>query len=474
MTQTISGGIDDLRAAMAGPVVSPDDDGYEEARTVWNAAIDRRPAAIAQCTSAADVAAAVRFARAAGLEIAVRGGAHSLPGLSMSEGGLVIDLRRMNAVTVDPQARRARVQGGALNADVDAATQAHGLAVPLGLVSHTGVGGLTLGGGMGWLSRLGGLSIDHLFAAEVVVADGRILRAAEDENPDLFWALRGGGGNFGVVTEFEFGLLEAGPMVQFGLFFWGQEQGREALRLAREVIADLPRSMNAIPAAALTAPPAPFVPVEHQGTPGYALLLVGFGSEVEHQQVSERIRATLPPLFDVVSPMPYTALQQLLDEANAWGLHGYDKSGYFAELTDEVIDVLVEHAPRKTSPLSVLLFYRLDEAYSEVGEDETAFGGGRTPRYTGFFIGLTPTPEMLPAEREWIRSLWQALRPHMLGAGTYVNGVDGHDAQETVQVQAAYGGKYARLAAVKAAHDPENIFHRNVNIVAGGIPAPRG
>jgi FAD/FMN-containing dehydrogenase len=474
MTRTISGGLDDLRAAMAGPVISPDDDGYEEARTVWNAAIDRRPTAIAQCTSAADVAAAVRFARTAGLEIAVRGGAHSFPGLSVNEGGLVIDLRRMNAVTVDPQARRARAQGGALNADLDAATQAHGLAVPLGLVSHTGVGGLVLGGGMGWLSRLGGLSVDHLLAAEVVVADGRILRASVDENADLFWALRGGGGNFGVVTEFEFGLIEAGPMVQFGLFFWGQEHGREALRLAREVLADLPRSMNALPAAAFTAPPAPFVPVEHQGTPGHGLLLVGFGSEAEHQEVTQRIRRTLPPLFDVVSPMPYTALQQLLDEPNAWGFYGYDKSGYFAELTDEVIDVLVEHAPRKTSPLSILLFYRLDEAFTEVGEDDTAFGGGRTPRYGGFLIGLTPTRDMLSAEREWIRSLWLALRPHMLGTGTYVNAVDAHDAQDTAQVQALYGAKYARLAAVKAAYDPENVFHRNVNIAVGGIPAPRG
>src|SRR3954464_13316188 len=392
--------------------ISPSDVEYDELRRIWNAMHDKRPALIARCASADDVADAIRHARENDLPIAVRSGGHSLPGHSTCDGGLVIDLRPMNAITIDATARTASVQAGALLGDVDKATQEHGLVVPAGVISHTGVAGLTLGGGVGRLMRRFGLTMDSLLAAEVVTADGRILRAAEDENPDLFWALRGGGGNFGVVTEFEFGLLEAGPMVQFGLFFWGQEQGREALRLAREVIADLPRSMNAIPASALTAPPAPFVPVEHQGTPGYALLLVGFGSEVEHQQVSERIRATLPPLFDVVSPMPYTALQQLLDEANAWGLHGYDKSGYFAELTDEVIDVLVEHAPRKTSPLSVLLFYRLDEAYSEVGEDETAFGGGRTPRYTGFFIGLTPTPEMLPAEREWIRSLWQALRPH--------------------------------------------------------------
>jgi FAD/FMN-containing dehydrogenase len=470
MTQTLSGGVGALRTAVGGPVFEPADEGYEAARRVWNAAIDRRPAVIVGCTSAGDVAAAVRFGQSVGLEIAVRGGAHSIPGFSSVDGGLVIDLRRLNAVTVDRATRRARVQGGALMGDVDAATQAHGLAVPMGLVSHTGVGGLALGGGMGWLTRQGGLTVDNILSAQVVVADGRVLRAAPDENPELFWALRGGGGNFGVVTEFEFRLLEAGPMVDFGLFFWEQERGGEALRLMRDVAAELPRSMSAIPAAALTAPPAPFVPVEHQGRLGYALLLVGFGEAGEHQQVVDRIREALPPLFDVVMPMPFTAVQQLVDEANAWGFHSYDKSGYFAELTDEVIDVLTEYVPRKTSPLSVLLFYRLDEAYCDVADDETAFGGGRTPRWTGFFIGMTPTPEMLPAEREWIRSLWQALRPHMLGSGTYVNAVE---PQEPGQAEAAYGLKYSRLASVKAAYDPGNVFHRNVNIPGPAVPSPR-
>ena len=470
MTQTTSGGPQTLRAAVTGPVHVAGDAGFDEARRLWNAAIDRRPSVIVECASVADVATAVRFARAEGLEIAVRGGAHSIHGLSSCDGGLVIDLRRLNRVVVDPVARRARVQGGALLADLDAATQAHGLAVPAGMISHTGVGGLTLGGGMGWLSRLGGLTIDNLVSAEVVVADGRVLRATEDENADLLWAVRGGGGNFGVVTEFEFRLLEAGPMVEFGLFFWDEAHGRDALRLMRDVVADLPRTMNAVPAAGLTAPPAPFVPAEHQGRSGYALILVGFGDPAEHQQVTARIREALPPLFDVVTPMPYTALQQMLDEANAWGFHGYDRSGYFPDLTDEVIDALAENAPRKTSPLSVILFYRLDEAYCETGEDDTAFGGERTPRYIGFFIGLTPTAEMLPAERDWVRSVWESLRPHMRGAGTYVNALEATDAGE---VEAAYGRKYQRLVAVKAAYDPDNVFHRNVNIRAPRIPTPR-
>ena len=463
MTRTLSGGIEALRAEVDGPVIAPEDPRYDEVRTVWNADIDRRPAVVVQCTSAGDVSAAIRFAREEGLEISVRGGAHSMPGHAVCDHGLMIDLSRLNRVTVDPGGRRARVQGGALISDLDAATQAYGLAVPMGAISHTGVGGLTLGGGMGWLTRQAGLSVDNLLSAEVVLADGAVVRAAEDEHADLLWALRGGGGNFGVVTEFEFQLHEVGPMVQFGLFFWEHDRGREALRLMREVIADLPRSLNVIPAAALTAPPAPFVPVEHHGELGYALLLTGFGDPGEHQAVVDRIRTALPPLFDLVTPMPYVGLQQLLDEPNAWGSYGYDKGAYLEDLSDEVIDVLYEHAPRKSSPLSVLLFYRLDGAYCEVDEDDTAFGGGRTPRYMGFFIGLCPTPAMLPGEREWVRSLWDALRPHMMGAGTYVNALEGQDES---RIQETYGPKYSRLAAVKAEYDPDNVFHRNVNITS--------
>jgi len=242
MTQTVSGDIEALRAAMSGPVIGPVDPDYDEARKVWNADIDRRPVVIARCASPADVKTAIAFATEQGLEIAVRSGAHSMSGASVVDDGLVIDLSQLRQVTVDPGTKRARVGGGALLADLDAATQAHGLAVPAGLISHTGVAGLTLGGGMGWLTRQAGLSIDNLVSAQVVTADGRILRAAEDENSDLFWAIRGGGGNFGVVTEFEFRLHEVGPIVQLGLLFWGLEQGPEVLRLAREVIPTLPRA----------------------------------------------------------------------------------------------------------------------------------------------------------------------------------------------------------------------------------------
>jgi hypothetical protein len=308
-----------------------------------------------------------------------------------------------------------------LLADLDAAAQAHGLAVTAGIVGHTGVGGLTLGGGYGWLTRLAGLSIDNLRGAEVVVADGRILRASEEENSDLFWAIRGGGGNFGVVTEFEFRLLDVDPMVQFGFFFWGQDQARAALRLMRDVIPGLPRSLNALPVGALTAAPAPFVPVEHNFKTGFALLLTGFGDPVEHQKTVDHIRVTEPPLFDFVTTMPYVALQGMFNEPAGWGFYNYEKGAYYEDINDEMIEILSTKGLEKKSPLSVVFFVRLDEAYCEVGEDDTAFSGGRSPRYSVNFAATCATPEQLPAEREWVRSLFEALRPHMLGAGAYVN-----------------------------------------------------
>lgn len=462
MTQTALGGLGELRAVMSGPVLTPADPGFDDARQVWNAEIHRRPAVIARCASAADVAAAVGFAREHRLEISVRGGAHGGAGTAVCDGGLMIDLSLLNAVTVDPAARRARAGGGALLADLDAATLAHRLAVPAGLVSHTGVGGLTLGGGMGWLTRKFGLSIDNLAAAEVVTADGRVLRTAADEHPDLFWAIRGGGGNFGVVACFEFALHEVDPMVQFGLFFWPLVQGAHALRLARDITRAMPPDINAV-FGAVNAPPAPFVPQQYHLAPGYMLLLTGFGSGSEHARLVTRIREGLRPLFDLVTAMPYVQLQQLLDEANAWGSCCYDKGAYLADLSAPVIETITRHVPGKTSPASALLFYRLDGAYSRVGDDQTAFSGGRSPRYAAFIIGLTPDASTLPAERAWVRGLWQALRPHAIdGADGYINSTSELSSDG---IRGSYGAaKYQRLAAIKAEYDPGNVFHLNANI----------
>ena len=451
-----------LQRGIGGSVITPLDQGYDEARKLWNADIDKRPAAIVQCTSTEDVAAAIGHARENQLEIAIRCGGHSFPGHSMSEGGLVIDLRRMNRVDVDPQARRVRVQGGALLRDLDGATQQHGLAVPSGIIGHTGVGGLTLGGGMGWLSRRGGLTIDRLVGADVATADGQLLQASESEHPDLFWALRGGGGNFGVVTSFEFEPIDLAPMVQFGLFFWGAEQGADAHALLRETVRDLPRSVNAIQLAAFTAPPAPFVPAEYQLRTGTAMLLVAFDEAAdEHQEITERLRRAVPPLFDFITPLPYVALQQLLDEANKPGSFAYDKGGYFADIDDGMIEALTTLGPRKGSPMSMAAFYRLDGAYCEVAEDATAFSGRRSPCYFSTMLAMTPTPDLLPAERTWVRELFDALEPHMLGDGTYVNVLCEAD---DARLRRSYGPKYERLQMIKSRYDPDNVFHGNANI----------
>jgi FAD/FMN-containing dehydrogenase len=416
---------------------------------------------IARCLDAHDVSTSIAFARRRGLEISVRGGAHSAAGAAVVDDGLMIDLSAMRDVTVDVEAQRVVVGGGATLADRDGATQEHGLAVTGGIVSHTGVGGLTLGGGMGWLTRKMGLAIDNLVSAELVTADGAILRASERENPDLFWAIRGGGGNFGVVTSFEFQLHPVGPIVQFGLFFWPLDQGVDVLRLARDLIPTLDADLNII-IAGVTAPPAPFVPEQHRLVPGYALLVTGFGAEERHQTITARIRQELPPLFDLVTPMPYVELQKLFDEGNAFGLLAYDKSLYLEDVSDDAIAVVAEYLPRKASPLSVLFFYRLDAAYCDTGDEETAFGGGRSPRYNLFIIALADNVQDLEADREWVRSFWTALLPHAMGIGSYVNG----EAElSDDRVRNSYGpAKYERLARIKAAYDPGNVFHLNANI----------
>jgi hypothetical protein len=457
MTQTAEA---DFRAALTGSVLGPADEGYDEARRLWNAEHDRHPAVIARARSAEDVQAAVRYGVAQGLEIAVRGGGHSVSGASSVDDGLMIDLSLLNEVTVDPETRRARVGGGAKLADLDGATQKYGLAVPAGLISHTGVGGLTLGGGMGWLTRKFGLSIDNLESVQIVTADGSILRASDEENPELFWAVRGGGGNFGVVTEFEFRLNEAGPMVNYDLLFWGLDQGGDVLRLARDLIPTLSADENIV-VACLNAPPVPFVPAELHFQPGYGLVVVGFGTADEHKAVVDQIRAALPPLFEFGTPMPYVALQQSLDEPNAAGHYSYEKGTYLDELSDGAIEVITQQVPLKKSPMSVAMMYRLDHAYSAVDDNETAFGGERTDRYALFVIGMAPVQEALPGEREWVRGFWDAIQPHAAGIGSYVNGMT---EAEDDRIKATYGDKYERLALVKSKYDPGNVFHRNQNI----------
>ena len=405
--------------------------------------------------------AAIHFGRSQELEISVRGGGHNFGGYAVCDDGLMIDLSAMREVRIDPVARTAVCGGGATWADLDSAAQAHGLAVTGGFISHTGIGGLTLGGGIGWLSRKIGLSVDNLLAAEVVTADGRVVRASTDQNADLFWALRGGGGNFGVVTTFEYRLHAVGPLVHLGLFFWGADQGREALRHMREFIGTAPDDMGLF-IAGMSAPPAPFVPEQHRFAPGFALLAVGFGSAEDHARVVAPLRATVPPLFELVTPIPYTQLQQMFDESAPWGILGYEKALHLEELSDGAIDVIAEQVPRKGSPLSFVPIFVLGGAYARVGEQETAFGGSRAARYVVNIAAVCPTPDLLAADRAWVRGFWDALRPQARGTGSYVNFMAEY---EEDRVRAAYGeAKYGRLAHIKAQYDPFNVFHRNVNI----------
>jgi len=464
MTMQSATGVGSFRERFGGDVLVPGDPGYDDARSVWNGDIDRRPAVIASCSTADQVAEAIRFARAEGLEIAVRGGGHSFAGFSVCDGGLMIHLGAMRDVTVDPTARRVRCGGGATWADVDAATQVHALAVPGGIVSHTGIAGLTLGGGVGWLTHRAGLSCDNLVSAEVVTADGRILTASAESHPDLFWAIRGGGGNFGIVTSFEYRLHEVGPLANLGLFFWGAGQGAEALRFSRDFVETLPDDMGAI-LAGQCAPPAPFVPEEFHLVPGWALLVAGWGSPEEHEKVVSPIRADLPPLFEFVTPIPHTELQKLIDDSYRWGTLAYEKALYLEDLTDEAIAVMAERLPQMTSTLSFVPMLHLSGAYSRVGDDETAFGGSRTPCWAVNIAAASDSPEVLAKDRAWVRSFWEALRPHAGGSGSYVNFMSEDDPD---RVRSSYGQKYDRLARIKAVYDPDNVFHRNANI----IPAP--
>ena len=467
MSDLLAGQLKAFSSDLAGRVVTADDSDYDAVRAecVWNGDIDRRPWAIARVRSADDVAAAVRFARETGRDLAVRGGGHNFSGACIADDAVMIDLGALCDVSVDPAARTARCGGGTRWSQLDAATQEHALAAPGGFISHTGVAGLTLGGGMGWLSRKAGLSCDNLLSVEVVTADGAIVRASEQENPDLFWAVRGGGGNFGVVTEFEFQLHEVGPMVQLSFSFWDLDHGPQAFRVIRDQVGDLPGDI-AVFLAALSAPPAPFVPEQYQGTPGYAVLLVDHGAPDAHSRAVGELRQAAPPLIAFDTPIPYTALQQMFDESAPWGIRGYEKAVYLDELTDESIDVIARHVPGKASPMSFMPVFVLGGKYAEPAEASTAFGGSRRTRYALNIAAVAPTAELLEADRAWVRSFWADLVPHAGGAASYVNFMSEFEEDRII---ASYGAeKYQRLSRIKAEYDPANLFHLNANIRPAG------
>jgi FAD/FMN-containing dehydrogenase len=439
-----------LRSNVRGELVVAGDARYDEARRVWNGNVDRRPGLIVRCTGAADVQQAVNFARSLGLLVSIRGGGHSAPGYGTNEGGLVIDLSPMKGIRVDPDARTVSAQGGVLWRELDHETQAYGLATTGGTVSNTGITGLTLGGGLGWLMGKHGLTVDNLISADLVTADGEFRKASAKDNPDLFWALRGGGGNFGVVTSFEYRLH---PVTQVlgGMVIYPLDQARDVLRFYRDFCGTLPDEAEAY-AALLTAP---------QGMPVAALILGYNGPIAEGEKVLAPARRFGKPIADVVAPMPYAARQRMLDEPNAThGLQRYWRSAFTEQISDGLIDVMVEGASSFSSPLSALLFFHMHGAATRVSPLATAFAPRRT-QWDFDAIGQWADAGQSATHTGWVRALWTKLEPHLKGSA-YVNHLAADDRPE--KVRASYGDNYARLRALKATYDPKNLFRVNANI----------
>jgi FAD/FMN-containing dehydrogenase len=452
----------ELAASFKGELIRPQDGSYDDQRKIWNASIDRRPALIARCADTADVGAALSFARRSGLPLAVRGGGHSFPGHSVCDGGVVIDLGPMKGIRVDPEARTATAQGGVLLGELDRETQAFGLAIPAGIVTHTGLAGLTLGGGIGWLMRKHGLTIDQLLSVELVTAEGEVVRASEEENPDLFWGVRGGGGNFGIVTEFEFRLNPVGPIVLAGPIFWPMADSPEVLRFYRDWIAAAPDELMTIVIHRM-APALPAVPVELRGKPVVAIVCCYAGPVEEGEEVVRPMRSFGRSVLDLCEPKPYLEHQAMFDPSFPHGRWYYMRACDVGELSDEVIDITVEHSLRIGSPLTAFPIWQMGGAVARIGDDETAFSG-RQAGHTFNISAITESADGFDRERDWARGLWSALEPHHTSS-VYVNFLmeEGED-----RVREAYGAaKYDRLKALKREYDPGNLFRLNQNIPPG-------
>jgi FAD/FMN-containing dehydrogenase len=459
MSQTLSAVLDDetidaFEAKVRGTIFRPADERYDEARAIYNGMIDRHPSLIVRCANVADVIASVTFAQEHGLEIAIRGGGHNGQGLAMVDDGLVIDLSAMTGVRVDPDARTVRVEGGATWADVDHATHAFGLATVSGIFSTTGVGGLTLGGGHGYLSRKYGLTIDNLLSADVVLADGRLVHASETEHPDLFWALRGGGGNFGVVTSFEFELHPVDTVIG-GPLFWPLDDLEKTMEWYREWLPETPEDIYAFYLVGTVPPMEPF-PEEIQGQNICGLTWSYTGPQEEFEDVIQEARDVAEPLFEGVGPMPYPVLQGMFDALPA-GFQWYWKGDFVEELTDEAIAAHRQFA--EVPAMSAMHLYPIDGAVNRVDPDETAWRE-RDATWSMVITGVSPDPDDRELITEWTRDYWAAVHPHTAGA-THVNFMMDEGAD---RIQGTFGANYERLQAVKAEYDPENVFHVNQNV----------
>jgi FAD/FMN-containing dehydrogenase len=451
--------VQQLREVFRGEILLPEDEGYDAARRVWNAMVDKRPELIARCRGVADVKSTVDFARENDLLLAVRGGSHNVAGKAVCDGGVVVDLSAMRGVRVDSAGHTARAQGGALWSDLDRETQVVGLATTGGLVSTTGIGGLTLGGGVGWLARKFGTSSDNLLSADVVTAAGDVLTASVSENGDLFWGLCGGGGNFGVVTSFEYRVHPVGPMVLGGAVFHGGEHATDVVRFFRDYVAEAPDELTVL-CAFLTAGPAPFLPEEAHGKLAAALAVCYVGDLDEGERVVAPLRSFGDPIADVIGPMPYTALQTMFDQSYPEGRRNYWKSHFFDELTDEAIDVVVGGARRMAPPFSSFYFEHIGGEIRRIGEDTTAFGH-RDANFDFAILAQWTDPAEDDDQIGWARDFWAATQPFSMGT-VYVNNL-GEEGEE--RVRAAYKPeKYERLVALKDKYDRENLFRLNQNI----------
>ncbi len=447
--------IDEFTAAFGGRLLRSTDAGYDGARRVHNGMIDRRPALIARCSGTADVVAALAMGRSLGLDIAVRGGGHNVAGKATVDGGMMIDLAQMTAVLVDATARRAKVQGGATWAHVNRETQVHGLAVTGGVVSSTGVAGLTLGGGLGWLMAKHGLALDNLLSVEVVTAKGDVLVVSADDYSDLFWGLRGGGGNFGIATSFEFALHPVGPMVTGGLVAHTFQKAREVLRFYRDTTAGLSDDMVVF--AALTHAP------DGSGMKNSALLAAHFGDLSAAAAAMQPLKSFGQPMIDTIGPLPYCSLNAMLDGGSPRGALNYWKASFLTELSDGAIDTMIECFARCPSPMSALLLEHFHGQVARVAPDATAFAH-RGEGFNLLILGQWQNPAETATCTAWVRATFDALRPFM-ATGRYVNYLADDEVGDPVR--AAYGVNYPKLQAVKAKYDPENVFHLNQNIQPG-------
>lgn len=451
--------IDELRPRLRGPLLAAGDPGYDDARLIWNAMIDRRPGAIARCLGVADILASVQFARERGLALSIKGGGHNISGLAVCDGGLMIDLSLMRGVFVDPSARAAHVQPGCLLGDVDRETQVHGLAAVLGFVSNTGAAGLTVGGGFGYLTRRFGWSSDNLLSLDVVTADGRVVRASEQENADLFWGLRGGGGNFGVVTNFDYKLYPLGPEIVAGAIAWPQEDAPKVLDMWRTLTASAPPELVVV-AGIRNAPPAPWISKEFHGKPIVALFVCHTGSVADGERLVAPIKKFGSPVGDVVQRRPYVSQQSLLDATQPKGRRYYWKSEFLPTLEPEMIDKAIEYAGRIRSPHSMIVVFPLEGALNKLPDDHSAMGN----RDAAFVINITASWEKAEDDAtniEWARAVWGDMRRFSTG-GTYVNFLTEEEGSE--RIKAAYGKNHARLVEVKTKWDPTNLFRMNKNI----------